>query len=128
VRDEWQALAPDDRGLAAVETAISGRDAFSDATKADEKMRDARFLIQQTLNYRPAPGSPIRDVMLHGVTETMPLGYRGNYASVSIAAAPFPVTIPFTGTFRMYRLESLPAPGLLARLLDAFAGCGRRPR
>ena len=127
LRADWDRLAPDDRGLASVETVVIGRDAFPEATRADERMRDARFVIQQTLNYRPAPGRPMRDALLHGVMETTSLGYRGNYSSLGVAAAMVPVTIPFSGTFRMYRLESVPSPGLLARLFDVVAGCGRRP-
>ena len=125
LRDEWQRLEPEGRELAAVETVVIGRDAFSQQTKTDEKMRDARFVIQQALSYRPGVGRPIRDAMVFGVMEPTPLGYAGNYASVTLAAAPFPVPISLTGTFRMYRLETLPAPGVLARLFDALSGCGR---
>ena len=128
LRDEWQRLEPEGRELAAVETVIIGRDAFSDQTKADEKMRDARFVIQQNLSYRPGVGRPIKDTILYGAMAPAPLGYSGNYASVTLAAAPFPVTIPLSGSFHMYRLESLPARGLLARLSDAFSGCGRSGR
>jgi hypothetical protein len=40
-----------------------------------------------------------------------------------IVAAPFPIPITLQGTFELVPL--LPPRGLLARLADMFAGCGR---
>lgn len=128
LRDEWQRLEPEGRPLATVETVVIGRDAFSDQTRADEKTRDAQFVIQQNFSYRPGVGRPIKDTILYSAMAPTSLGYSGNYASITLAAAPFPVPIALGGSFQMYRLESLPAPGLLARLSDAFTGCGRRAR
>ncbi len=128
LRDAWSTLAPEDRGVSMVGTIISGQGALPAEAKDDERMRDARFLIQQTLAFHPAQARPIREAMLYGVTGTQPFGYTGNYASTTLAAAPFPIPISFTGTFRMYRLESVPERGLFDRLFGAFAGCGRSAR
>ena len=54
-------------------------------------------------------------------------GYVGNFSTATIAAAPLPIPIAFSGTFQAYRLRAAPARarGFLARLADLFAGCGR---
>jgi hypothetical protein len=125
LRDAWSTLPAEDRGAARVEAIITGKDALADAVKADARMKDAEFLVQIDVSYNPGGGRPMRDVLLHAVLEPQPFGYRGNYASVSIAAAPVPIPIALAGTFRLYRLESLPEPGLLRRVLGMFSGCGR---
>jgi hypothetical protein len=125
IRDGWSALASDDRGASSVETTLTGKDALSDVFKQDERMKDAQFVVQQVVLYPPGQGRPIKEALVYGATQATPDGYSGNYASVSIAAAPVPIPIPFKGTFRMYRLESLEKPGLLARVLGIFSGCGR---
>jgi hypothetical protein len=125
LRDAWDTLPPEDRGATTVETTLTGKDAFTDVVKADERLRDAEFLVQSVVSYAPAPARPIKDVLLYGVTGPEQFGYRGNYASVTIAAAPVPIPIALKGTFRIYRLESVQPPGLLRRILDIFGGCGR---
>jgi hypothetical protein len=45
--------------------------------------------------------------------------------SATVAPTPVPIRITLNGRFRAYRLESIRERGLLARLLDVFAGCGR---
>jgi hypothetical protein len=125
LRDAWNALPPDDRGAATVETVLMGKDAFPDAVKTDEQMKGAEFLIQININYNPGPQRPIKDVLLYGVTGPEQFGYRGNYASATIAAAPVPIPIALKGTFRLYRLESVEGPGLFQRILGILAGCRR---
>ncbi len=127
VRDAWDTLPPEPRGAASVATTISGADAFSEEMRGDAAMKDSLFIVQQLVSFHPGPQRPMRDVLVYGAKERLPDGFRGNYASATVAAAPFPIPISFAGTFRMYRLESVPARGLLARLLGVFAGCGRRP-
>jgi hypothetical protein len=53
-------------------------------------------------------------------------GWRGNGVVAQVVAAPFPVPITLHGTFRMLRVEATAEgrKGFLARLLDAFKGCG----
>jgi hypothetical protein len=76
------------------------------------------------INY--TPGQRVtKDVMLFGAKEPAGDGYRGSYAGVTLANAPFPVPIAFKGTFRMYRLGPVPQPSWWARLVDIFKGCGR---
>lgn len=125
IRDAWSSLTPADRGATRVETTLTGKHAFTDVFKNDERMKDAQFVVQMVVLYAPGQGRPIKDALIYGALDETPDGYRGNYASVSVAAAPFPVPISFQGTFRMYRLDAVEHPGLLARVLGMFSGCGR---
>ena len=125
LRDAWSTLPSDDRGVAALDTVIMGRDAFTEAIVSDEQLKGADFVIQISVAFTPGPNRPIKDVLLFGVTATTPLGYAGNSASASIAPTPVPIPIVLKGVFRLYRLESVPTRGVLARIVDAFTGCGR---
>jgi hypothetical protein len=125
IRDEWAALPAEDRGVASLEHRIVGKDAFDEMLKNEELMQNATFVVQQSGDFRPNEGRPVREVLLWGALEPTPDGYSGNHMSVAVAAAPFPIPISFKGTFRMYRMESVASRGFVARLLDVFAGCGR---
>src|SRR5215813_11627173 len=105
IRDGWSTLPPGEAAPVRTEVTITGKDAFTDVMKGDEKFKDAQFIIQMIVNFAPAPGRPIRDVYLYGAMEPLPNGWRGNYGSASVAGAPVPVPITLQGTFRAYRLE-----------------------
>jgi hypothetical protein len=122
----WGSLPVADRGIGRVETKITGSDAFDDSIKSEERTKGARFVIQQVVDFRPGVGRPIKDVYIYGVLEERPDGWSGNYLSASVAPTPVPIPITLNGTFRAYRVESVARRGLLARLMDVFAGCGRR--
>ncbi len=125
LRDGWSSLKPLDRGVGRIETKITGKDAFDAVTKGEQRMQDALFLVQQTFDYRPGGGRPIRDVYLYGGMAQQPDGWTGNYMSAAIAPTPVPVPIVLNGTFRIYRLDSGQSPGLLERFFGMFSGCGR---
>lgn len=122
----WANLPVAERGIGHVDTKITGSDAFDDVMKSEERMKGARFVIQQVVDFRPGTGRPIKDVFIYGALEQRPDGWSGNYMSASVAPTPVPIPITLNGTFRAYRLESASGRGLLARLLDVFSGCGRR--
>jgi hypothetical protein len=124
LRQSWDSLSPAEHGIGHVETKITGSDAFDDVMKGEERMKGARFVIQQVVDFRPGGGRPIKDVYIYGALEQRPDGWAGNYMSASVAPTPVPIPITLNGTFRAYRLES--QRGLLARMMDVFAGCGRR--
>lgn len=125
IRDQWATLPAEDRGVSKIEHRVVAKDAFDEMLKNEELMQDADWVVQQSADFRPNEGRPVREVLIWGTLEPTPDGFTGNHMSVAVAAAPFPIPISFKGTFRMYRMESLPARGFVARLLDVFAGCGR---
>jgi hypothetical protein len=126
LRDGWSSLKPIDRGVGQIETKISGKDAFDAVAKGEQRMKDALFIVQQTVDFLPGEGRPIKDVYLYGALAQQPDGWSGNYMSASIAPTPVPIPIVLNGTFRIYRLDSVATPGLLQRFFDMFSGCGRK--
>lgn len=125
VRGAWATLPPEDRGIAKIEHKIIGKDAFDDMIKGEELMKDSQWVVQQSGDFRPNEGRPVRDALLWGGVTTTGDGYSGPHMSVAVAAAPFPIPIAFKGTFRMYRVSPGGERGFVARMLDVFAGCGR---
>jgi len=79
-----------------------------------------------TTDFNPGGQRPMREVLLYGAKEQQSDGWRGAYASATIAAAPFPIPISFAGTFRMYQLELVPRRRFLERIFDLFTGCARK--
>ena len=124
----WDEIAADASAIASTETTISGADAAPTVLKDDPKLSGALFTVQSTVTFQPGGGRPVRNATVLAIKETTPNGYRGDYLNTMVAAAPFPIPIAFSGTFTLNRLPGPPQPGLLRRLLDAFAGCGRRTR
>src|SRR5206468_3436778 len=85
------------------------------------------WVVSQRHDADPSGAPLIRQAMVYAALAATDGDYTGNYDGVSLAAAPFPIPITFKGTFRLYRLTGEPKPrGLLARLLDALAGCAAR--
>src|SRR5262249_15370061 len=125
VRDGWDTIAPERLPLASIETTLSGADAIPEKLAADPTVAGSLFVVQSVLTYEPGPQRPTRDAYVLSARERVDGGFRGNYASVPVAAAPFPIPIAFAGTFRLYPIEPAPERGFLARLLDIFTGCGR---
>lgn len=126
LRDGWATLPGYDRGVASVDTVITGRDAFTDMIKSDDQMKGSDFVIQIVADFTAGPNRPIKEVLLFGVTGRTSFGYSANSASATIAPGPVPIPIVLKGVARLYRLESVPARGLLRGIADAFKGCGRR--
>lgn len=127
IRAAWDTLPPEDRGLASVETKLVGKDAFDDTIKGEASVKDSLWVAQTMGNFHQGGGRPVREVVIYGANAQTDEGWSGNYMSVAVANAPFPVPIQLGGTFRMWRMDARPARGILARIGDWFAGCGRKP-
>lgn len=125
IRAQWTTLPAEDRGVASIEHRLIGKDGFDEMIQNEALMQNALWVLQQSAQFRPNEGRPVREVLLWGALEPTADGFTGNHMSVAVAAAPFPIPISFKGTFRMYRMDGASERGFLARLLDVFAGCGR---
>jgi hypothetical protein len=121
----WDALREYDSLLREVDTTISARDAFDETLSTDAATKDAIWAVTQTRLPRPGTGAMIRQADVYAAREASDGGYAGSYATVVLAAAPLPIPISLKGSFRLYRLP-VESPGLLARVLGLFEGCGRR--
>ncbi len=131
VRAEWDQLPTFDSHMAQVKHEISARDGFPEEVKQEARTKDAIWVNRQRYDADPSGAPMIRQVQVYAaLASTEDGGYSGNFDGLSLAAAPFPIPLKFTGTFQLYPIDHRePAPrGFLARLLDALAGCGRRPK
>ena len=126
IRAAWGGLQSQDSHVARVTNEISGRDAFDDSLKNEARTKDAIWVVRQRQDFDGSAGAPVRQVTIYSVLAPSGRDYTGNFDSATIAAAPFPIPISFKGTFHLYRLDEPASHGVLARLLDVFAGCGRR--
>jgi hypothetical protein len=124
----WDQLTDSPPPILTVENEIVGRDGFDQAFKTEPKTKDAMWAVRQTERFDPSAGGAMQTINVYGVLEARDGGYFGNFTTATIAAAPLPIPIVLNGTFQMYRLEREGVPtsrGFLARVLDAFRGCGR---
>jgi hypothetical protein len=123
---QWDTLPADDTHVAKVMNELSGPDGLDDAIKNEPRSKDSLLLIRQRMDFDGKGTSVIRQVMVYSALAANDRGYTGNFDSATIAAAPFPVPIPFKGTFSLYRVGAPGGRGFLARVFDLLAGCGRR--
>src|SRR5262249_60633689 len=93
IRDSWRCLPPSDTGVGHVETKVTGSDAFDSVMKGEERMKGARFIIQQIVDFLPGGGRPIKDVYIYGGLEERPDGWSGSYMSAGVAPSPVPIPI-----------------------------------
>ena len=121
----WSDLGDNQRGVARVHNELWGRSAFTDEIKAEPKTKDALWVLRQGYQFVPGGQRPVRQVNVFGVAEQDGRRFSGAYEGVAVAVAPFPVPIAYQGEFRMIPLHPEPEKGLLARIADVFAGCGR---
>jgi hypothetical protein len=122
----WKQFEDSRRGITTVKSEVWGPDAYDEEIKAEEKTKDAIWVVRQTYEFLPGGSRPVRQVNIYGALAPEGRGFTGNYSAVAVAAAPFPVPIAYSGTFRMIPIGPEPEPkGFLARLSDMFAGCGR---
>ena len=125
IRDAWDRLEPEDRGIAQMTYQLTGRDAYDDDLKKDLLTKDALWVLREQYVFLPGGSRPVNQANLiaplrveHGV-------YSGNYVAVAVAAGLFPIPIKFDGTFELIPLG--PAErSLWARIGDFFSGCNGR--
>jgi len=122
----WDSLPAEDPHVSKVTNEISGRDGFDDSLKAEERTKDASWVVRQRQDFDGTVQGVMRQVTIYGALAAVGRDYTGNFDTATVAAAPFPIPISFQGTFQLYRLEGPTSRGFLARVLDVFSGCGRR--
>jgi hypothetical protein len=121
----WDGLVPEGRGVAEMVHQVTGRDGFDDDLKKEALSKDALWVVRQRYAFQPGNNRPITQVNLLAPLTREGQVYSGNYFSVAVAAAPFPVPIKFEGTFRLFPLPR-ESPSMWQRVGDLFAGCNRR--
>jgi len=126
--DGWDTLPRGQPGVATVETELIGHDAYDEEIKKDDAVKDTLWMVRTSQSFLPSAAPMIKQVSVYGASRAVGNGWEGTFAHLMLAAAPFPIPISLKGDFHLYRLGGSggPAKGFLARLFDAFSGCGRR--
>jgi hypothetical protein len=125
IQAAWDDLPDQMRGVAQVKNELWGQDAFTDQIKKEPATQDADWVVRQTYQFMPGGHRPVRQVNVFAIKEETPRGFAGSYSGAAVAMAPFPVPIPYKGSFRMIRLTATSGGGVLQRIGDWFKGCGR---
>jgi hypothetical protein len=124
IRAAWNDLPAADAHVARVTNEIAARDGFDDDLKSEARTKDAMWVMRQRQDFDASGAPVVRQVAVYSILTPSDGDFTGNFDSMTLAAAPFPLPIPFKGTFRLYRLDA-PDRGFLSRLFDVFSGCGR---
>lgn len=124
----WDTLPRGQPGVASVDTELIAHDAYDEDIKKDDEVKDSLWMVRMNQGFLPSAAPMIKQVSVYAATRAVGNGWEGTFAHLMLAAAPFPIPITLKGDFHLYRLAgtSAPAKGLLARVFDAFSGCGRR--
>lgn len=121
----WAELGDAERGIAKVANELWGKDGFDDAIRKESDVAGAEWVFRQVYSFLPGGQRPVRQVNVYGAMKPDGDGWRGRAVVTVVAAAPFPIPITYKGDFHLIRVGDPLPRGLLARLLDAFRGCGR---
>jgi hypothetical protein len=125
VRDGWDTLAPEGRGVTSIATEFFAPDGYDDQIKKEPMTKDAQWIARQLYEFQPGGGRPVKQVNVMSAMSREGDVITGNYMTVMVAAAPFPIPIKFEGNFKLIRLGDAvtPSRGFLARVMDFFSGC-----
>ena len=124
VAADWDHLEPQTQvRYESVTTDVASPDGYDADMKADEKAKNARWIIRQDNKFDASAAPAIRDVHLFAVENETPEGISGSFEGLTLAAAPFPIPINLPGTFRAYRLDRAASGSWWS---NWFAGCNRR--
>lgn len=80
------------------------RSMFDESLNSDRSLDDSKFALIMDLKSNPTSGGGGQVIDVYGIESVGPRELSGNYVSVTIANAPFPINIEFKGRFRMTRI------------------------
>ena len=105
LREQWYRLPqPEKPVFVRGAHRIVGSDEYDASLRGDPNTRGALFAITSTLDGNPILGGG-KTVAVYGVRKVTPDRIEGSYVESTLANAPFPISIEFSGTFRMVKLE-----------------------
>jgi hypothetical protein len=77
---------------------------FDESLSGDKSLTNSKFAIVMDLTSNPVRGGGGQVIDVYGIEQLDSKKMSGNYVSVTIANAPFPINIEFKGRFEMTRL------------------------
>lgn len=105
LREQWHRLSPPARPVfVGAEHRLVAADEYDLALRKDGTLRGTQFAIVSSLKGNPTLGGG-STIAIYGVRAVTSDSIQGSYVQSSMAAAPFPISIDFTGAFRLIKLE-----------------------
>jgi len=121
-RESHAAFVPDDKAIAALaaewwklplakpatfvngEHRVVAESNYDAALREDDNLDDTLFAIVSQFQGNPLSGGGGKNIAVYGAREVGPKEIAGTYVETTLAQAPFPISIEFTGSFTLTRL------------------------
>jgi hypothetical protein len=105
VTAEWWTL-PDrsQGGFVNGEHRVIAEHNYDTPLRQDENLTGTTFAIISTLQGNPLKGSAGKTIAVYGFREVTPKTLKGTFVETTLAQAPFPISIEFSGSFTMTRI------------------------
>ena len=121
-RESHVAFVPDDKAIAALavdwwklplpkptifvngEHRVVAEPSYDAALREDDSLQNTRFAIVSQFQGNPLTGGGGKTIAVYGAREIGPKKISGTYVETTLAQAPFPISIEFTGSFTLTRL------------------------
>jgi len=121
-RESHAAFVPDDKAIAALsadwwklplskpatfvngEHRVVAESNYDAALREDDNLDDTLFAIVSQFQGNPMSGGGGKNIAVYGAREVGPKKITGTYVETTLAQAPFPISIEFTGSFTLTRL------------------------
>jgi len=136
-RESHVAFVPDDKAIAALaadwwklpipkpgtfvngEHRVVAESNYDAALREDDNLDDTSFAVVSQFQGNPMVGSGGKSIAVYGAREIGPKKIAGTYVETTLAQAPFPISIEFTGSFTMTRLGDFSNKDLEYRTQEA---------
>jgi hypothetical protein len=102
--DWWKLPLPKQATFVNGEHRLVAEPNYDAALREDDNLDDTSFAIVSQFQGNPMVGSGGKNIAVYGARTIGPKKIEGTYVETTIAQAPFPISIEFTGSFTMTRI------------------------
>jgi hypothetical protein len=122
LQDDWYKLAVPEKGVFVNgEHRVVAAANYDEALRQDDNLKGTSFAIISTLQGNPLAGGAGQSIAIYGFDKIGPERMGGNYVESTLATAPFPISIEFTGRFEMIKIAPFSNKDLEFRTAQAQA-------
>jgi hypothetical protein len=100
----WKLPAPEKRAFVNGEHRVVAAVNYDSALREDDNLDDTSFAIVSQFQGNPMAGGGGKNIAVYGARDVGPKKITGTYVETTMAQAPFPISIEFTGSFTMTRI------------------------
>jgi len=102
--DWWKLPLPKPATFVNGEHRVVAEANYDASLREDDNLKDTSFAIISQFQGNPLSGGGGKNIAVYGAREVGPKKITGTYVETTLAQAPFPISIEFTGSFTMTRL------------------------